>query len=139
GLVCCHVCHARRGAGFGASGAVMGRGCVVGGDGRENHFSDSGSCIRFCNRGGRAAYTAGMSDARAELLEILGRKSVMYGEFTLASGKTSDFYCDARLTTMDPRGAIALGECGWALVKAKAAELGVKPSAIGGLTMGADP
>lgn len=79
------------------------------------------------------------SDARAELLDILRRKSVMYGEFTLASGKTSDFYCDARMTTLDPRGAIALGEAGWEVVKAKSAELGVSPVAIGGLTMGADP
>lgn len=63
----------------------------------------------------------------------------MYGDFTLASGKKSDFYCDARLTTLDPLGAVWLGEVGWALVQSKAAELGVKAVAIGGLTMGADP
>jgi orotate phosphoribosyltransferase len=80
-----------------------------------------------------------MSDARSQLLAILRRKSVMYGDFTLASGRKSDFYCDARLTTLDPRGAIALGETGWAAVKAQAARLGVAPVAIGGLTMGADP
>ena len=80
-----------------------------------------------------------MSDARSALLDILRRKSVLYGDFTLASGKKSDFYCDARLTTLDPRGAIALGETGWELLKTKAAELGVSPVAIGGLTMGADP
>jgi len=80
-----------------------------------------------------------MISARTQLLEILRRKSVMYGDFTLASGKKSDFYCDARLTTLDPNGAIALGEVGWEAVRAKAAALGVKPAAIGGLTMGADP
>lgn len=80
-----------------------------------------------------------MSDARQQLLSILRRKSVMYGDFTLASGKKSDFYCDARLTTLDPQGAICLGDTGWELVRAKAAELGVQPAAIGGLTMGADP
>lgn len=63
----------------------------------------------------------------------------MYGDFTLASGKQSDFYCDARLTTLDPQGAVWLGEIGWDLVKKKSAELGVTPAAIGGLTMGADP
>lgn len=63
----------------------------------------------------------------------------MYGDFTLASGKKSDFYCDARLTTLDPHGALALGEVGWSLLQAKAAELGVRPVAAGGLTMGADP
>lgn len=63
----------------------------------------------------------------------------MYGDFTLASGKKSDFYCDARLTTLDPQGAVWLGEIGAELVRKKAAELGVAPVAIGGLTMGADP
>lgn len=63
----------------------------------------------------------------------------MYGDFTLASGKKSDFYCDARLTTLDPRGALALGEVGWEVVREKATALGVQPRAIGGLTMGADP
>lgn len=80
-----------------------------------------------------------MSTARAQLLEILRLKSVMYGDFTLASGRKSDFYCDARLTTLDPRGAIALGEVGWEAVREKAVALGVQPAAIGGLTMGADP
>ena len=80
-----------------------------------------------------------MSPARQSLLELLRRKSVIYGDFTLASGKKSDFYCDARLTTLDPRGAVWLGEVAWTLIKEKAAALGVSPVAIGGLTMGADP
>ncbi len=80
-----------------------------------------------------------MSDARSQLLAILRRKSVMYGDFTLASGKKSDFYCDARLTTLDPQGAIHLGDLGWAAVKEQCEKLGVQPAAIGGLTMGADP
>jgi orotate phosphoribosyltransferase len=80
-----------------------------------------------------------MSEARLSLLDLLRRKSVMYGDFTLASGKKSDFYCDARLTTLDPQGAVWLGEVGWGLIQEKAAELGVAPVAIGGLTMGADP
>lgn len=80
-----------------------------------------------------------MSSTRDSLLDLLRRKSVMYGDFTLASGKKSDFYCDARLTTLDPQGAVWLGEVGWDLIQKKAAELGVAPVAIGGLTMGADP
>ncbi|HWB04146.1 MAG TPA: orotate phosphoribosyltransferase [Verrucomicrobiales bacterium] len=80
-----------------------------------------------------------MSDARSQLLAILRRKSVMYGDFTLASGKKSDFYCDARLTTLDPAGAIHLGEVGWGLVREQCEKLGLVPAAIGGLTMGADP
>jgi len=81
----------------------------------------------------------GMSDARQQLLEILRRKSIMYGDFTLASGKKSDFYCDARLTTLDPQGAICLGEVGWKLVRDRSHQLGITPACIGGLTMGADP
>ena len=77
--------------------------------------------------------------ARNTLLSILRRKSVMYGDFTLASGKKSDFYCDARLTTLDPQGALALGEMGWALIKEESARLNVTPQCVGGLTMGADP
>lgn len=77
--------------------------------------------------------------ARSELISLLRRKSIMYGTFTLASGKQSDFYCDARMTTLDPRGALLLGEVAWPLIQAKAAELGVQPVAVGGLTMGADP
>jgi len=80
-----------------------------------------------------------MTDARSQLLSILRRKSVMYGDFTLASGKKSDFYCDARMTTLDPAGAICLGEVGWDLVRSQSEKLGVRPIAIGGLTMGADP
>ena len=80
-----------------------------------------------------------MNSAKENLLALLRRKSVMYGDFTLASGKKSDFYCDARLTTLDPRGAIWLGEVAWTLIHEKAAALGVAPVAVGGLTMGADP
>ena len=38
-----------------------------------------------------------------QLREILQKKSVRFGSFTLASGQTSDVYVDCRLTTYDPR------------------------------------
>src|SRR5439155_17259737 len=60
-------------------------------------------------------------------------------EFTLASGAKSDFYVDARLTTLDPRGACLIGEVGWELVKETASKLSKRVDAIGGLTLGADP
>ena len=46
---------------------------------------------------------------------ILKSKSILLGDFTLASGKRSSYYIDARLTTLDPEGAeliskIFLGE-----------------------------
>lgn len=78
-------------------------------------------------------------DIKAELLALLSEKSVCHGSFTLASGAQSDLYVDAKLTTLDPRGAILVGRLGWQLVKQTAAGRGVRVDAIGGLTMGADP
>lgn len=77
--------------------------------------------------------------ARDELKAILQKKSIRTGEFTLASGKKSDFYVDCRVTTMDCRGAILVGEVGYAAIAGKIADLTEKPVAIGGMTMGADP
>jgi len=47
---------------------------------------------------------------KERLREILLEKSVVTGrEFRLASGKTSDFYVDARVTTLDAEGASLCG------------------------------
>jgi orotate phosphoribosyltransferase len=72
---------------------------------------------------------------RAELAGLLRRKSLVRGEFTLASGKKSDYYLDCRLTTLDARGALLTGYCVLELLD----EMKIKPDAIGGLSMGADP
>lgn len=77
-------------------------------------------------------------DPKAELLAILSEKSVRHGKFTLASGRESDLYIDAKLTTTDPRGAILLGQVGSQLLKQAAAARNVDVDSIGGLTMGAD-
>ncbi len=77
--------------------------------------------------------------SEASLLSILKERSVCEGSFILASGAQSDLYIDAKLTTLDPRGAHLVGEVGWRLVKETAQRLGVHVDAIGGLTMGADP
>jgi orotate phosphoribosyltransferase len=78
------------------------------------------------------------ANARAELLAILKANSVRRGNFTLASGATSDLYVNCKLTTLDPRAALLVGAAGWELVRETAAELGVEVAAVGGLTMGAD-
>ncbi len=78
-------------------------------------------------------------DFKAELLAILLEKSVCHGNFTLASGAQSDLYVDAKLTTLDPRGALLVGRIGWQLVKQTAAPRNVRVDGVGGLTMGADP
>ncbi|MDE3170794.1 MAG: orotate phosphoribosyltransferase [Acidobacteriota bacterium] len=72
---------------------------------------------------------------RAELASLLRQKSLVRGEFTLASGKKSNYYLDCRLTTLDARGALLTGHCILELLD----EMGVQPDAIGGLSMGADP
>jgi len=79
------------------------------------------------------------SPLKEQLRSLLQEKSIYRGEFTLASGAKSDFYVDARLTSLDPRGACLIGEVGWELVKETALKLGKRVDAIGGLTMGADP
>jgi orotate phosphoribosyltransferase len=76
-----------------------------------------------------------MSTARQELLEMLARKSFRLGEFQLSSGGTSDYYIDCRTTTLDARGAQLVGEVFLDEIR----EQGWEASAIGGLTMGADP
>ncbi len=80
-----------------------------------------------------------VADSLSELLRLLSAQSILYGEFTLVSGKTSDFYCDSKQTTLDPRGALLIGKIGWEMIQAEAAATGQKYDSIGGLTMGADP
>jgi len=55
--------------------------------------------------------------------------------FRLSSGEMSNFYFDLRLATLSPEGQYLIGN----VVLQKMDELGLKPKAIGGLTMGADP
>lgn len=80
-----------------------------------------------------------MLDPRAELLDLIRLKSFAKGEFTLASGKTSDYYIDCRLTTLDARGACLIGEVVLAEVESQERQRGDTVDAVGGMTMGADP
>ena len=74
-----------------------------------------------------------MSD-NTKLLQILASRSARRGSFTLASGRQSTLYIDARLTTMSPDGLVLIGTLGLqALTKLWSVD------AIGGLTLGADP
>src|ERR1700727_2355336 len=76
-----------------------------------------------------------MSTARQELLKMLANKSFSLGEFKLASGSTSDYYIDCRTSTLDARGAQLVGQVFLDEIR----EQGWQATAIGGLTMGADP
>lgn len=68
------------------------------------------------------------------LVSLLATRSVRRGQFTLASGKQSTLYIDARLTTMSPEGLILIGNLGLKAIRA-----GWTVDSIGGLTLGADP
>src|SRR5690606_8782741 len=61
--------------------------------------------------------------------------SVRTGDFVLASGRRSDFYVDARRTTMSGEGQMRIGRLGLEAID----NAGWKPDAVGGLTLGADP
>ncbi|HUF29127.1 MAG TPA: orotate phosphoribosyltransferase [Gemmatimonadaceae bacterium] len=69
------------------------------------------------------------------LTSLLALRSARRGQFTLASGRTSTLYIDARLTTMSPEGLALVGPAGLAAIR----EAGPSPDAVGGLTLGADP
>jgi orotate phosphoribosyltransferase len=69
------------------------------------------------------------------LNRLLIERSVKRGDFILASGKSSKFYIDARLTTMSPEGMLLIGNLGLDVIESQ----NWSPDSIGGLTMGADP
>ncbi len=70
---------------------------------------------------------------RDRLLSILRAESVRTGEFTLASGKKSDFYVDGKKTTLHAEGAYGVGRLMFEQLRGR----GI--GAVGGLTLGADP
>ena len=69
------------------------------------------------------------------LIALLAERSARRGQFTLASGRMSTLYIDARMTTMSPEGLPLIGRLGLAEIAAA----GWHPQAVGGLTLGADP
>lgn len=71
---------------------------------------------------------------RAHLANILLDKSYKEGDFTLASGRKSDYYFDCRVTSLSAEGSFLIGQllyrmiCGYSALKG-----------VAGMTMGADP
>ncbi|HWH51660.1 MAG TPA: orotate phosphoribosyltransferase [Gemmatimonadaceae bacterium] len=72
---------------------------------------------------------------RDDLIALLAARSAKLGTFTLASGRQSSLYIDARLTTMSPDGMTLIGPLGLAAI----GTAGWAADAVGGLTLGADP
>jgi len=71
--------------------------------------------------------------ARERLIDELRTHALILGEVTLTSGATAQYYVDAKRAILLPAGFAALGE----LVAEQARAWGA--TAVGGLTMGADP
>lgn len=74
-------------------------------------------------------------EQRQRLKEILLEKSYRKGNFTLTSGKTSDFYIDGKQTTLSAEGAYLCGKLILELMATADQEI----HAVGGMTLGADP
>lgn len=72
-------------------------------------------------------------DTRDTLIKALREHALVIGEVTLTSGRTAQYYVDAKRALLLPEGFMALA----ALVAAEARRLGA--TAVGGTTMGADP
>ena len=70
-----------------------------------------------------------------QLVALLAERSARRGSFVLASGKHSDFYVDARLTSMSPEGLVLIGRLGLTAIQQHFAGT----QSVGGLTLGADP
>jgi orotate phosphoribosyltransferase len=84
----------------------------------------------------------------ASLLKLIRERSYREGDFTLASGKKSNFYIDMKATTLSGAGAFLIGRLSFHMIR-RFAEIRFKsvgPSdgassirGVGGLTLGADP
>ncbi|UWF77407.1 MULTISPECIES: orotate phosphoribosyltransferase [Microbacterium] len=74
-----------------------------------------------------------LASDRQALLDLITGEAVFHGDFTLSSGKKASYYVDMRKLTLDHRAAPAIGRVMLDLIK----DLDV--SAVGGLTLGADP
>ncbi len=69
---------------------------------------------------------------RDRLLELLRAKALEVRKVTLSSGRTSDFYVDCKRVTLDPEGAYLIAKLFLEMIRPDV-------SAVGGLTLGADP
>jgi orotate phosphoribosyltransferase len=78
-------------------------------------------------------YTNDLADARARLVAELREHALVIGEVTLTSGAVAHYYVDVKRAILRPPGFAALA----ALLAAQATEWDA--TAVGGMTMGADP
>jgi orotate phosphoribosyltransferase len=73
------------------------------------------------------------TELRDELRELVAVRAFTYGNFTLTSGRRSDYYVDGKQVTLDGRGLYLVARL--ALEHCREQDI----DAVGGLTLGADP
>jgi orotate phosphoribosyltransferase len=83
--------------------------------------------------GALAEYPSTGASARERLIAELREHALVIGEVTLTSGATAQYYVDAKRAILRPEGFAALA----VLLAAQVAEW--EGTAVGGMTMGADP
>ena len=83
--------------------------------------------------GGGADDRLGPVTDRTELLDQIKAKAVVHGTVTLSSGQQADWYVDLRRVLLDGKAARLAGRVMLDLTS------GLDYSAVGGLTLGADP
>jgi orotate phosphoribosyltransferase len=74
-----------------------------------------------------------MQDLRRDLARLLKEKSYREGDFTLTSGRKSDYYFDCKQTALHPEGAWLLGRLFLELLQ----DYAIK--GVGGMTLGRGP
>jgi orotate phosphoribosyltransferase len=80
-----------------------------------------------------SGYTSEIDGARTQLVEELRAHALVIGTVTLTSGARAEYYVDAKRAILRPEGFAALA----VLLAAQVAEW--RATAVGGMTMGADP
>lgn len=74
-----------------------------------------------------------VNDLKAKLARHLMALSYAEGDFTLTSGRKSDYYFDCRQTALHPEGCYLIGKLFLSMLK------GSEARGVAGMTMGADP
>ncbi|MFO7816931.1 MAG: orotate phosphoribosyltransferase [Desulfovibrionales bacterium] len=76
-----------------------------------------------------------ITEMKSGLASLLAVKSYKEGDFTLASGKKSDYYFDCRQTALHPEGSYLLGNIFLSMIR----EMDAPVHGVAGMTLGADP
>ncbi|MCJ2164460.1 MULTISPECIES: orotate phosphoribosyltransferase [unclassified Pseudodesulfovibrio] len=74
-----------------------------------------------------------MTEFKSRLAKLLLRLSYKEGDFTLTSGKKSDYYFDCKQTALHAEGGYLIGRLFFEMLKAYDVD------GVGGMTLGADP